>query len=51
MCAILCNDDQELNFRQCPGCKTSALDLTPGLFKDLAGSLDAGVIYGTWSFA
>ncbi|KAI0351059.1 hypothetical protein OH77DRAFT_981738 [Trametes cingulata] len=36
---------------ECPGCPYGGLDLSPGLFKFLAGgSLDAGVIYGTWNF-
>ncbi|KAH8826345.1 hypothetical protein DL96DRAFT_1279173 [Flagelloscypha sp. PMI_526] len=35
---------------QCVGCPDNQLDLTPGLFKELAGgSLDAGIIYGTWT--
>ncbi|KAJ3551562.1 hypothetical protein NM688_g4634 [Phlebia brevispora] len=35
---------------QCPGCPDGGLDLTPALFEFLAGSLDAGVIYGTWEY-
>ncbi|KAI0373581.1 hypothetical protein BV20DRAFT_962789 [Pilatotrama ljubarskyi] len=36
---------------ECPGCPYGALDLSPGLFKFLAGgSLDAGVLYGSWNF-
>ncbi|KAJ3551560.1 hypothetical protein NM688_g4633 [Phlebia brevispora] len=35
---------------ECPGCPEYGLDLTPALFEFLAGSLDAGVIYGTWEY-
>ncbi|KAL1945622.1 hypothetical protein VTO73DRAFT_1624 [Trametes versicolor] len=34
----------------CPGCPYGALDLSPALFKTLAGSLDAGELWGSWSF-
>jgi hypothetical protein len=35
---------------QCMGCPYGGIDLTEGLFRALAGSLDAGVVYGSWSF-
>lgn len=34
---------------QCPGCPFKGLDMTRGLF-GFFSSLDAGIIYGTWSF-
>ncbi|KAI0766874.1 RlpA-like double-psi beta-barrel-protein domain-containing protein-containing protein [Trametes elegans] len=36
---------------ECPGCPYGGLDLSPGLFSLLGGSLDAGVLIGSWSFA
>jgi len=35
---------------ECMGCPYGGIDCTEGVFKALAGSLTAGVIYGTWDF-
>ncbi|KAI0644374.1 hypothetical protein C8Q79DRAFT_767332 [Trametes meyenii] len=35
---------------ECPGCSVGQLDLTPGLFTHLSGSIDQGAIFGSWSF-
>ncbi|TBU66044.1 hypothetical protein BD310DRAFT_38829 [Dichomitus squalens] len=35
---------------ECEECPYAAIDLSPGLFSFLAGGLDAGEVYGQWSF-
>ncbi|KAI9312401.1 hypothetical protein BX666DRAFT_1987111 [Dichotomocladium elegans] len=34
----------------CPGCKKGSLDLTPVLFKKVAGNLDKGIAKISWTF-